>query len=47
VPRRSPVCPDTGFRCCSHAWKCPHVPLRLRALAPRLAPREIVSKANV
>jgi len=47
MPWRHPVCPDADFSCTCDAWACPEVPQRLRSLAPRLAPWNLVSNANV
>lgn len=44
---RGPVWPDVPFGCTDNGWMWPDVALCLRSLAPRLAPRNLVSVANV
>ena len=47
VPGQCWVRPDVPFGCGENGWRWPGVALCLRSLAPRLAPRDPVSNANV
>ena len=47
VPGRCCVWPDVPFGCSENGWKWPGVALCLWSLAPRPAPRNLVSNANV
>ena len=46
VPRRCWMWPDVPFGCGENGWNWPGVALCLWRLAPRLAPRHLVSNAN-
>ena len=46
VPRRCWMWPDVTFGCGDYGWTWPGAALCLRSLAPRLAPRNLVSNAN-
>ena len=47
MARRCQVWPDVPFHCSGNGWMWPGVALRLWSLAPSLAPRKLVSSANV
>ena len=47
VPGRCWAWPDAPFRYSDNGWMCPDVSRCLWPLAPRLAPRDLVSIANV
>ena len=47
VARGGPAWPDVPFSCSDYGWTWPGVAQCLRSLAPRLAPRDLVSGANV
>jgi hypothetical protein len=47
VAGRCQVWPDVPFGCSGYSWGWPGVALCLWSLAPRLAPRDLVSSANV
>jgi hypothetical protein len=47
VARRCQMWPDVPFRCSDNGWTWPGAALCLWSLAPRLAPRDLVSNANV
>ena len=47
MPGRCWAWPDVPFRWSDNGWMWPGVALRLWSLAPSLAPRDLVSGANV